>query len=477
MEKVKRTHKIIGFPDRKARRKILLEHEDRRVRAVATMRITCGWMFIAGLILFIFSNYALFKPTSIRNIAELAVSGVKNYEGTISTIKYTNEVFEDGEIFNGGLAYVDSDSLFLAKPGSPSYTQYTLGYSSPVVETAGNYVLAYDRGGVKVMLAGASKELCEFMAGSPIINGSIIENGHFILVTAEQGYRTAATLYDSHGTEILKYASSDYYFISSGLTPNGKTMAVLGFKQDGTALISRAVFLSAADGSLISECDIPDSLVMELCPVSDDTVAALCDDGLYLISVKGRPEHILEFSSNDLLAFAANGESVGLAVRSYSGNARSDLYALRSNCKLKGPYESDKEPTAVAVSDSGMAVLSASGVCIYDDSFQPLWQNPDAVGARRILLADDSSVFALYAKHATRLSSRSSKSEVFAKKKNKIINRTDDNIEDESDPGETTPSVPAPSETNTVNAPVAQTVPPEGNGGEVNKDDGNGANG
>ncbi len=411
MEKRPKAQKIIRFPNRKERRKILLEHEDPRIRAAATLRITCGWLLISGLALFLIANYNLFTPSSIRNIVKYAVSGFKEYEGNISTIQYANEAFSDADLFGGSLAYADSDSLYLSKPGNPPSAQYPLGYSSPVVETSSEYVLAYDRGGTKALLVNSSKKLCGLTLESPILNGSLSDDGHFVLVTAEQGYRTAAALYDSKAREVLRYDSSEYYIVSAGLTPSGNTLAALGFRQDGVSLVSRVLFLSAADGKDITRVDIPDSLAMELCPLSDDAVAVLCDNGLYLITLKGKTEHILEFSSGDLLAFSDSGEALGFAVRSYNGSARSELYAMRSNKKLKGPYGFDGDPSAVAVSDSGMAVLSAAGVCVYDLSFAPLWQNPDAVGAKRILLAKDYSVMALYAKHAIKFSSRSSNSE------------------------------------------------------------------
>jgi len=413
MEKRSRINKIIRFPNRKERRKILLEHEDRRVRAAATLRIAVGWLLLVGLILFIFANSSLFTPSSLRLIAGYAVSGFRDYEDTISTIHYENGSYADGELFGGGLAYADNSSLYLVRPGSPPSLQYPLGYSSPVVEATENFVLVYDRGGTNATLFNSSKRLCGLTVESPILNGSLASDGHFVLVTTSQGYRTAVALYDSSAKEIFRYDSAEYYIVSAGLTPNCRTLAALGFRQDGADLTSRAIFLSAANGSSISTCDLTDSLAMELCPISNDNVAALCDDGVYLISVNGKAANILNFSSGDLLAFSSSDDSMGLAIRSYSGSDRSDIYAIRSNCKLKGPYGSDAEPSSIAVSNTGVAVLSAAGVCVYDASFNPVWENSDAVGARRILLSDDNSVFAMYAKHTTMFSAHSSGSKMF----------------------------------------------------------------
>ncbi len=419
-----KSHKIIQFPDRKARRRILLENEDPRVRTAATLRIACGWLLVAGLLLFAFANYRLFTPSGIKNMASYAVSGFKEYEGFISTIEFENGTFADAELFAGGLAYADSDSLFLAKPGSPPTLRLSLGYSSPVIETVDNFVLSYDRGGTKASLANGTKRLCELTTQAPIINGGLSPDGHFALIIAEQGYKTSILLYNTKGAQVFRFATSEKYMVSAALSPNGKTLAFTAFRQDGARLISSVSFYSTVSCSLISECDLPGSLAMKLEPVSNDKFAVLCDDGLYLADYGGDPEHILSFSSDDLLAFSANGSSVAFALRSYDGDARSELYAMRSNTELIGPLGFDGEPSSVAVSDSGIAVLSAYGIYVYDSDFIPLWHNPDAVGARRIVLTGDNSAFALYNKHAIRFSSRSPKSEEI---------ETAENAEDSSD--------------------------------------------
>ena len=90
---------------------------------------------------------------------------------------------------------------------------------------------------------------------------------------------------------------------------------------------------------------------------------------------------LLELSSQDLIATASQGSTMAVAVRSYLNDARSDLYTVRSG-SLHGPFALTEEPTALAVSNAGTAVLSASGVTVYNTSAEPQWHNDDAVGAR-----------------------------------------------------------------------------------------------
>lgn len=76
-----------------------------------------------------------------------------------------------------------------------------------------------------------------------------------------------------------------------------------------------------------------------------------------------------------------------------------------------GPGPLDEEPSALAVSAAGEAVLTSTGVTVYDTQFHALWHNDEAIGARRILLTDDGTVFVLYNSNARIFTARSAQSQ------------------------------------------------------------------
>ena len=402
---------IIRFPSsRKERRRLLRENRDPRVRITTLLRSVCGWLLLVSVVLFLLSNYRLFTPTSIRSFAEYAIAGMRQHEGDITTINYENGTFSDAELFESGIAYADNDSLFLARPGSVTTMKYTLGYSSPVVEANSSYVLVYDRGGMRAALTNSATVVAELDLGSAIITGSIGRDGKFVLVTDDQGYRTAVTVYDASGKEVFKYQSSEYYIVSASLSPDGKTLAALAFRQDGVALNSYMLFYDVSSGTLDANVTLEDTLGMALCYPESGTAAALCDDGLYLVHRNGEAEHVLTAAASDLISFTTHGEMLALATRSYSSGARSDVYTIRGGT-LSGPYSLSAEPSALAISAAGTAVLSAPGATMHDTSLAPQWSNTEAVGARRVLLTDDGTVCALYTKNARLFTARSEHSE------------------------------------------------------------------
>ena len=241
---------IIRFPlSRRERRQRLLDSKDARIRTTALLRMLCGWALVLGTALFLIANYRIFTPTSLRTLGSYIAAGIRSHDGDITTINYENETFSDGALFESGLAYADSDALFLSRAGSMTTLRYSLGYSDPAVESSTNYVLVYDRGGVKAALVGSAGAVAELELESTILNGSIGRSGRFVLTTNEHGYRTAAAVYDTAGKEVFKYRASEYYIVSAVLSPDCNTLGILAFRQNGVTLESHVLFFDVSSAS------------------------------------------------------------------------------------------------------------------------------------------------------------------------------------------------------------------------------------
>lgn len=157
---------IIRFPlSRRERRQRLFDSKDARIPHDRPAPLLCGWALVLGTAMFLIANYRIFTPTSLRTLGSYIAAGIRSHDGDITTINYENETFSDGALFESGLTYADSDALFLSRAGSMTTLRYSLGYSDPAVESSTNYVLVYDRGGVKAALVGSAGAVCGAGAG------------------------------------------------------------------------------------------------------------------------------------------------------------------------------------------------------------------------------------------------------------------------------------------------------------------------
>ena len=60
---------------------------------------------------------------------------------------------------------------------------------------------------------------------------------------------------------------------------------------------------------------------------------------------------------------------------------------------------------------SRIAILTSSGLTVYNSSMRALWKNESAIGAQDINLTDDGGVWIIYSKQAEHVSTSSDTSE------------------------------------------------------------------
>lgn len=405
---------MIHFPSSRKRKELLQRRIEKDIRAKVCIRLrtACGWLLLTCFLLFLLSHYYLFTPSSMSNIVNYAVSGMRQHEGDLATITFSGGNFSDAALLGAGLAYADGDALYIASPGSPGTVAQKLGYSEPVVESSDEYILAYDRGGTRALLSRSFSLLGELTLTAPIVTGSLADNGYFVLITDEQGYHTACTVYDSQAKEVFQWCSSEYYIISAALSSDKKTLAVLAFRQEDLTMTTHVFFYNINyEEQTVPDALLSDCLGMELIWLSHGAVGVLADNGLHVVRSDGTAEQVLHIPRGDLLAFALHNRMMAVALRSYSGESRSNIYLLRADGALHGPFPLSEEASAVAVSEAGFAALTGSGVFMYRQDASPLWRNAEAVGAKRILLTNDGTIIALFAKYAHLFTEHSRQSE------------------------------------------------------------------
>ncbi len=396
--------KVVRFPESgRERRRILRKSEDPRLRLSAILASASGWLFTLALVLFLITNYRLLLPDSLQRLFSYLAAGLKTTTSDATTIEYASGSMVDAELFGGGLAYVDSDTLYVSKPNGINQLTLQLSYSSPAVETSNSMVLAYDRGGRNATLANAITPLCEVRLDSPILSGAIGENGGFVLITDESGYKTAASVYNNNGKQIYKWQTSQYYILCAALSPDGKYLAALVFQQNGVELESELLFWrlgEAQEGDPKPEASfsLGSSLGYEVRFLNSSTAAVMTDHGAYLITRKGVLLGQYTVSPGDLIGYAFCDRGVLVASNAYQGTARAQMQLLSANGSLsEEPLYISSEIQHLSAGGSIFGVLTPDGLQVYSVSgWHAVWSNSTVTGARGLRMDSSGTAYVLY---------------------------------------------------------------------------------
>ena len=140
---------IIRFPlSRLERRQLPAQQRTRVSDETALLRMLCGWALVLGTALFLIANYRIYcRPRCARSAATLqpvfarmtAISPPSTTKTRPSaTVRCLNPVWRTRTV-----------TRCSCPCGQHDHAALFTGYSDPAVESSTNYVLVYDRGGVK----------------------------------------------------------------------------------------------------------------------------------------------------------------------------------------------------------------------------------------------------------------------------------------------------------------------------------------
>ncbi len=392
---------VTPFPtSRRERRRLLRRSGDVRLRVVSALRALTGWVLTVAVLAFLAVNFRLLSPESLRRTASYARAGLTAAQGDLHTIPYASGSASDAAVFDGGLVLADSDTIYVSKPGGLNQLTLQLSYAHIALDASQNFILAYDRGAKGLTLANALSTLVQTELHSDILAASVSDQGDYVVVSGESGYKSAVTVYSSEGKQKYKWSSSEYYVQSAALSISGRRMAALGFRMNGTALESKLLFFDLGAEDIAGEVSLGAALGLEVRFLSESTVGALCDTGAFVVSRAGKLLAQQSYDADDLLGFGWGGQHLVYATRSYVRAARSELHLLDGDGHAPEPLYLSQELQSLSCAAGQVAVLTPTGLHLYDSALRPLWSDTAAAGGRRVLLGDDGTAFVLMSKHA-----------------------------------------------------------------------------
>jgi hypothetical protein len=396
-------NKVLRFPDSSAERKRILYHrEDSRLRLVALLRSVCGWLLVVALSLFLISHYEMLTPTAVRRVMGYAAAGLRDLDGEEGQISYVSGSFTDAALFSGGLAYTDSDTFYVSKAGGLEQLSLQVSYGSPTVEVSDTQALIYDRGGTGLTVANALSPVYQKTLECSILSASIGKNGNVVVVTDETGYKTAVTVLGGSGKQLFKWSTSDYYAITAALSPDGGHIAVLAVKQNELDLEGHLLFFDTGkqEGA---ETDVllGDTVGLAVRYLSSNTAAAVCDTGIFLCDRRDGLLQQVEYTADNVIAYAFGEDSLYYALDSYTGGARCELYRMSATGALsEDPLYLHEELQSISAAGNYLALLTSSGVTLYRADLTAQWSSRQGVGARRLLVDEHGTCYALFSKYA-----------------------------------------------------------------------------
>ncbi len=222
--------RIDGRKTGKLKDNITRFRRDKRL-AVAGLLRTLGLLGMLAIAVYcVFQFHEDLAPDNLRRMVSY-VRAAGSMTDPFTEYRFEVGLNTDYAPFGPGLAVVSGDTYsYVSGLGDKNYA-IQLDYRSPALCVSDKYVLIYDRGGHSFCVANGYTEYLRETLTSPIVSASMNPAGAFALVTDEEGYRSAVTVYSPKQKLLCKWLTSQYYVLSATVSPESDAFAVLCLSQ------------------------------------------------------------------------------------------------------------------------------------------------------------------------------------------------------------------------------------------------------
>ncbi len=237
------------------------------------------------------------------------------------------------------------------------------GMSNPVCEESEARFLLYDRERYAVSIYNYSNELFSFEFEKSIISADIGRDGSYAVVTASDSYKNSVQVFNRSNELQYTWNSANYYITDVAVADNGESIAV-------SLLNSNAGSFESFVYILEFESATPKHTYM-----FDDVVSAVANCGEYILangfdrafSIKWEGGETDLGVNGNVRCYDFDYDENSVLVYGRGDNEQvNTVLILGEGGGAKTNFQFNAAVTDVAVTESGIAVLSSTACYIYD---------------------------------------------------------------------------------------------------------------
>lgn len=241
-------------------------------------------------------------------------------------------------------------------------------YSQPVIDVKNNTVFVYDKGGMAFRIEDNMSIYNSFTVNKPIVTASLGKKSNYAYVLNEDGgYQSHLYVYNLQGKKQFEWGSSADYCITTELSDNGKGIAIALLGVKNGEYVTTVKLFSFKEESPIFSVELKDCTVYELKFINSKTVAALTDNGIFVINRNGECEKICDYTPSEILHSHCSFRGLNAVCAAQHGNVKTTKLSV-FNKKFSELYtkDFDTEIFSVRTSEKYVAALFNDSISIFD---------------------------------------------------------------------------------------------------------------
>jgi len=348
---------------------------------------------IAGTIYVYQEDISIDNAKRLINYINLGASTA----GKPREIELESTLQSDFALSTGGMAVVGGDMLYFVNPAGYKDMEVQLGYSRPALVSSDKEIVCYDRGGYKMCVANSYSVIKNMEFKSPILSAAMNDKGTLTVVTDEEGYKAAVTVFGKGQKQIFKWNTSENYVMLSAVSPDSKRIAAAAFSQDNGEITSLVKIFETGKDESICEIKIENEFVLGIAFVENNEICIAGETGTYLFDVKGEKKSEIRYSKGSLVAFAIEcGSAPCIAVQENARDEAVRLYTLRNDGTERHSGIIRGEAVSVSAAGNNIAAVIGDTAYFFGADMEERKEKIAVAGAKEILQRSDGEAIVIF---------------------------------------------------------------------------------
>ena len=274
----------------------------------------------------------------------------------------------DMQAFPDGIAVLQANSVVYLDNGGNQIALNPHKYSNPVLRTAGNYALLFDRGANAYRIEKKALAADDVSVNSCLITADICQTGVYgYLLNADEGYQSHFFVFSAKNEKIFEWGSASDYATIVKLSENGKRAVVVAFGVENAEPYSKVFYFDFTDKKEIWSVKLSNTTVFSVKYVSMHEIAVFADSGIYLIKKDGNTQSVRDYSSTELNCACVNNAKLSvLSLNLYGNECNVQTVLFDRRLKKQKEFVFDEKVNAVFSDDDHAAVVTDRFVAIAD---------------------------------------------------------------------------------------------------------------
>ena len=370
---------------------------DRRLTVVRGMKQGILFLFIASVFISAYIYRTDLNMNNLERMASYLNLGMSNAGDLSGAMPLDSGISNRFAVIGSGIAVLNRDTLKYLNAAGGEDMEVQLGYSNPAVSASGNLLLCYDRGSNSLCVANTYKVFFEKKMSSPIISAFMGKSGAFCVVTDENDYRAAVTVFDSKQKEIYLWQTSEYFVSSATLSPSGKKMAAAVFSGRGINVTSKVIVYDTAKKDPVCTLSLNEASVLAIHFISEDRITVITNMKTSVYDLSGKLINSVSYDNGSLSGFAfLDDKAALLAFDSGSVDQAIRLSMLDKNGREAEKTTLQGEILSISSAGRNVAVLVTDRAYYLNRELEAVRDPEEARGAKEIYMREDGAAFLIY---------------------------------------------------------------------------------